>query len=138
MTDIIADPAVYELLKEFAGGNVFADQAPDGQEAPFIVYNEVDFSTIKVLRGTSSGPVNAYFRIDAYERDPYAAKILGKKIRDKLDAFIGVVEHGENSPKDTVDIKGISFQNGASLTDQFEKPLLYRRTGVYLVKYQES
>lgn len=134
-------PAVFEILKGIAtiGGpgapRLYASRAPDKAQAPYVVFQEVDSARGRSIN-TQDRIAFAYIQVDAYAEKPYDAAALGDAIEDALVDYRGVVAYGTNSPRDSVRIAGVSYQNGADLMDETEKPFLYRSYGVYLITYE--
>ncbi len=135
-------PAIYEILKgiTLVGGpatpRVYASRAKDNSNTPFIVYQEVDSARGRSIN-TQDRIAQAYIQVDAYANLPFDAATLGAVVEAALVDYRGTVEFGTNSPRDSVRICGVSFQNGANLMDEVEKPFLHRRYAVYLVTYEQ-
>lgn len=133
-----ADKAIYELLKTYASGRVYAMLAPQNATAPFIVFQEIDSERWRSINGPS-GVAQATFQIDVYDDSIYDAKTLAAQIEETLDGFSGNVDMaGSDSPSNILNIGGISLQNAVDLIDQTEEPLLYRRSATYLVTYHQE
>lgn len=135
-------PAIYELLKGITAINVagqvrvYAGRAPDNATAPYIVYQETDSERWRSINN-QSGIAQAYIQVDAYADKPFAASMLGADVETALVDHRGIVPYGTGSPRPSVRIAGISFQNGSDMIDQTEKPFLHRRYAVYLVTYEQ-
>lgn len=128
---------IFELLVGFAGGNVFAQRAPQKQVPPFIVFQRVDSTRLgRHLRGTT-GLAQAYIQIDVYANEYYAAKDLAASVENAIDGYTGIVYHGSDSPQQFVEICGVSLQNDVDLLDETDEPLLQRNSAVYLVTYKQ-
>lgn len=132
-----ADKPLYQLLKNLAGGRVYAMRAPQNTPAPFIVFQEVDSSRWRSINGPT-GFAQASFQVDSYATTLYAAKELALSVESIIDGYSGSVAINTDSPTVFVKIGGISYQNGIDLLDQTEEPLLYRRSDNYLVTYEQE
>ena len=133
----IVEPAIYELLKNLAGGRVYALQAPQNSPAPFIIFQRVDSLRWRHINGPD-GFAQAFIQIDCYSESFYAAKALGAEVEELLDGYRNTVYYGSASPRDYVRIAGISCQSDLDLIDQTDAPVLYRNTGTYLVTYSQE
>lgn len=143
MTFKFVEPAIFELLKALvADENVFWLAAQPNQNAPFIVYQEVDTDQFgkPVLNRAAGQPgtVQSYIQVDCYAAAPDIAKALGKSVEYTLDGYSGTVYHGTDSPQESVVIGAITKQPGAlDLVDRTDEPLLFRNSAVYLVTYNQ-
>lgn len=133
----LVEPAIYELLKNLAGGKVYALAAPDGENGPFIVFQRVDSERWRDINGPS-GIAQAHIQIDSYAEKYYDAKALGASIEVILDGYRGTVSYGTDSPQNTVAIAGITLQNDVDITDQTDEPILFRNAATYLVTYHQE
>lgn len=132
----ICEPAMYELLKGLAGGDVYSMRAPEGAPGPFIIYQRTSTTRWRDINGPS-GIAQAFIQIDAYAKTYLEMKTLAAQIEDIMDGFRGNVSHGNNSPQDFVAIGGISLQNDIDFIDENDEPILYRNSGSYLVTYEQ-
>ncbi len=130
------EPAIFELLKALAGGNVFGGRAKKNQESPFIIYQRADSVRWRSLNGPS-GLAQAYIQIDSYEKDYNAARALAAQVETVLDGYRGIVYYGSGSPQDFVRIGAISAQSDVDLLDQTDEPLLHRVSATFLVTYEQ-
>ena len=134
----ICEPAIIELLKTLAGGNVLLMRAPDDQDPPFIIIQRIDGRRWRSLNNPS-GIAQATIQIDAYTARYHDTKKLGADIEAILDGFAGQVYHGSAIPQtDFVKINGISLQRDVDILDQTDDPLLYRSSATYLVTYEQN
>lgn len=132
----IVEYAIYELLKNLAGGKVFAMRAPAGETGPFIIFQRTDSERWRAINGPS-GVVRAYIQIDCYAAGIYEAKELGADVESLLDGYMGEVYYGTNSPRDSVKIGGITMQNDLDIFDQTDQPNLFRNSASYVVNYNQ-
>ncbi len=132
-----ADKALYEKIKALAGGRVYSFRAPQNVVSPFIIYQEIDSGRWRSINNPS-GIAQASFQIDSYATDLYAAKNLALQVEAILDGFLGSVPTDNLSPPTTTKICGISYQNGLDLLEQDAEPLLYRRSDIYLITYEQE
>lgn len=134
--------AIFEILKDITevGGpsapRVFVGMAPQNAARPYIVYQESDAVRTRSIN-TQDCIAGTYIQVDCYDDLPFGASRLGNIVEETLVDYRGVVAYGTNSPRDTVRIAGVSFQNGANLVDQTQKPFLHRSYAVYLVTYEQ-
>ncbi len=128
------EKALFELIKTYASGRIYALRAPQNVTAPFVVFQRIDSDRWRSLTGPS-GVAQATVQIDCYAETYYAAKELSEQIEQTLDGYQGIVYFGSDSPLDSVYIGGISLQNDSDIIDQTDEPLLYRNTANYLVTY---
>jgi hypothetical protein len=128
------EKAIYELLKTFASGRVYALRAPQNATTPFIVFQRTGSERWRSINGPS-GVGQALMQIDVYADTIYAAKELAVDIEESLDGYSGNVTISDDSPPDVVVIGGISLQDDVDLIDQTDEPLLYRNSATYLVTY---
>lgn len=130
----IVEKAIYEMLKTLAGGKVYGLVAAQNTAAPYIIYQRAGGTRWRAINNPS-GVAQVTIQIDAYAATYFASKELAAQIEQILDGFAGVVEYGTASPKESVEITGISLQNDVDIPDQFDKPFLYRGFAQYLVTY---
>jgi len=123
---------IFEKLKTFAGGRVYALQAPQNSKTPFVVFQRIESERWRSVNGPS-GMAQARLQVDAYGDDYYTVKELAADIEAALDGFRGTVEFDGGS----VNIGGISLQTDEDLLDQTMPPQLYRNRAEYLVTYQQ-
>lgn len=132
----IVEEAIYELLKDLAGGAVSAQKAKKGQQAPFIIYQRINSERWQSIDGPS-GVAMAEIQIDAYDKLYYDAKRLGAEVELLLDGFEGPVEYGNDSPQRTVEIASIVCQNDIDILDDTDQTTLSRSSAVYRVTYYQ-
>lgn len=128
---------IYELLKVYASGRVYAQRAPQNATAPFIIFQRVSSERWRSINNPS-GIAQASIQIDVYGADYYQAKDLAATIEAALDGYTGVVSYGASSPQETLAFLGISLQNDVDIFDQTDEPFLYRNSAVYLVTYDQG
>lgn len=133
----IAEYAIFELLKNLAGGRVYAIRAPQNSVAPFIIFQRVDSQRWRAINGPD-GIAQAFIQIDSYASGFYQAKELAAEVESLLDGFRGTVYYGTDSPRGYVKIGGISLQGDSDLLDQTEEPLLFRNMMTFLVTYNQE
>lgn len=137
MTIKTAERAISQLLKDLAGGRVYALVAPKHPASPFIVYQTVGEERWRSINGPS-GVAQNRVQVDVYAEDFYAAKDLAAQIEELLDGYRGSVAFGTNSPPDQeMEIVGISLQDGHDMLDQTEEPVFFRSLRTYLVTFQQ-
>ena len=124
--------AIYEILKDFAGGNVFALRAPHGQKGRFIIYQRIDKKKWRSINGPS-GMAQALIQIDCYAEDYDDATALGDAVELLLDGYKDEVVHTEGTTR----IAGISLQNSVDLLDETDEPPLFRINADYRVTYRQ-
>ena len=135
----ILEPAIYELLKDLAGGRVYVLSAQQGTDTSCIVFQKTDSERWRDIN-SPAGVAQAYIQVDCYAADVYDAKRLAAKAEKLLDGFSGTVVHDAITDEDgtaqtSVNIAGISLQNDVDLIDQTDEPRLFRTTASYLVTY---
>lgn len=137
MTDVkIVEPAIWELLKGLASGAVYFLRAPQNAIGPFIVIQRTDSTRWRHINGPS-GIAQAHIQIDCYDNTYYTAKALAASVETLLDGYDGIVYYGTNSPRESVEIGGISLQNDLDTLDQTDQPVLYRNISTFLVTYKQ-
>lgn len=142
MTYKIVEPAIYELLKGLVTGQkVYRLVAPQGENGPFIVYQRIDrdmFGKNHLNRQAGQpGTVQAFVQVDSYAKETDVAAALGAQVEFTLDGYSGTVEYGNDSPKDSIVIGGITLQNEVDLLDETDEPFLFRHSAVYLITYNQ-
>ena len=115
---------------------VFYLRAPDNEPGPFVIIQNGQRTVWRDINGPS-GIAQCTLQIDAYHKTYLEAKTLASQIEDTLDGLREVVSWGSESPQETVDIRGVSLQNGVDIIDQTDIPLLYRESSSYLVTYKQ-
>ena len=131
------EKALFELLKGFAGGRIYAMRAPQKAVSPFVVFQRTDSERMGRMLTGPSGLVQASMQIDVYASTYYGAKDLGAAIEMALDGFRDVVYYGPSNPQEFVRIAGISMQNDVDILDQTDEPVLFRSSGTYLITYEQ-
>jgi len=130
--------AVYNLIKTAAPAqDVYELMAPQGEAAPFIVYNKTTESRWRHINGPD-GMAQDTFQIDVYAGTSNQADEIANIIENTFDGYRGLVYYGSDSPQDSIRIGGISMQTGFSLLDQTDEPFLYRVSRDYLITYERS
>lgn len=133
MTMISAEQAIYELLKNLAGGKVYDNRGKQG-DTTFIVIQRRGSERWRHLRGPA-GWAQADIIIDAYAPTARERKDLALQIEDLLDGFDGNVTIPGDSPQQIVNI-GFSLQDDLDTIDQTAEPFLYRNSATYLATYK--
>jgi len=137
MADLkLVEYALYELLKNLAGGNVFAMRAKKGQQPPFIIFQRLDSERWRSINGPS-GVAKPTVQIDCYDSGYYAAKNLSAQVEQLLDGFAGTVAYGSDSPQATVKITGLTLQNDLDIFDETDEPYLFRSSSKFTVTYEQ-
>ncbi len=129
----LIDLGVKALLTPIIPGSVFAGIAPEDQRAPFITYQRVGEDKIRDINGPS-GLARTIFQVDVYAAGYLQSKEIAKAVRLALDGFSGNV----TIDSDSVQIGGISFQDGRDFEETDVNPKLYRASVDYLFKYEEE
>ncbi len=139
MTDVlkIVEPAIYELLKTLASGNVFFLRAPQNSTGPFIIIQRTDSDRWRHINGPS-GTAQAHIQIDCYDGLYISAKTLAAAVESILDGYTGLVYYGTNSPQQVVEIRGVSLISDHDNLDQTDEPVLYRNISTFLVTYKQK
>lgn len=128
MTLKVVEPAIYELLKNLAGGAVYALRAPQGSKDPFVIFQRINSERWRSINNPS-GIAQAHIQIDAYAGSYYEAKTLAASVEEILDGYKGTVS--------SVRIAGISLQDDHDTFDQTDEPFLFRVSATYFVTYQQ-
>ncbi len=137
MTDVkIVEPAIQELLKDLAAGQVYFLRAPQSATGPFIIIQRTDSSRFRHINGPS-GIAQAYIQIDCYASTYTEAKALAATVETILDGYRGLVYYGSESPQQVVSVEGISLQTDHDSLDQTDAPVLYRNLSAFLVTYKQ-
>jgi hypothetical protein len=132
----IIEPAIEQLLKTLANGQIYHLRAPQGVTGSFIIFQQVDSDRWETLDGPTRVALS-YQRIDAYAVNSYDAIKLGAQIEKILDGYVGRVYHGDDSPQEYVDIADLKYQNTFDLLDDNEEPFMFRNSAVYLINYNQ-
>ena len=128
--------AIYEKLKTFASGRVYAMRAVQNATAPFVVFQRTSSDRWRSVNAPS-GIAQARIQVDVYAETYYEAKDMAASIEAVLDGLRDQVNYGDNSPQDFLKIAGISLETDVDLFDQTEEPFLYRNSATYLLKYEQ-
>lgn len=131
----ILEPAIYELLKDLAGGKVYHLRAKQGDTGPFIVYQRTDSTRWVSLAGPSTGVAQALIQVDCYSSQTFEAQQIGAAVETILDGYRGTVSYGDSSPPESVKITGVTLQNELNMIDQTDEPFMYRNSATYLITY---
>jgi hypothetical protein len=132
---IVLEKAIYEILKNKAGGRVYALRAPQNATTPFIVYQRVSSERWRSINNPS-GIGQATIQIDCYGSTIYSAKELAVDIENLLDGYSGNVTITGSSPQDVVVVGGVTLQNDVDIIDDTDEPMLYRNIARYLFTYE--
>lgn len=128
--------AIYELLKNEAGGKVYAMFAPQDTAAPFVIFQRQSGERWRSLEG-QSGLAQVEIQIDSYAGDFYSMRDLADSIETILDGYRATVYYGSNSPQNSIRIANISLQSESDIFDQTDEPFLFRNSAVYLVTFEK-
>ena len=125
---VFVDEALATLLAPL--GDVHPDAAPQGTEAPFIIYMQISETGEETLDGPA-GLERPIFQIDVYDKRFGPAKIKAKEIEKVLRGFSGPVTVGG----ETLIITHISKRSERSGKETTESPILFRRTLEFRISY---
>lgn len=131
------EQGIYEIIKGFADGRVYAIRAPQNVAAPYVVFHRTSSQRWREINA-ATGMAQATIQIDVYAREYYEAKEMALEIEDMLDGWRGTVAYGTDSPRPSVRIAGISTESDDDELDQNREPFLYRSLTTYLVTYQQE
>lgn len=104
-------------LAALVAGRIYPVELPQGMRDPSVTYRD----TSAVGRAHYEGPSNpaeVRLTVIAWAETATASKAIGEAIRKALDGFAGLVEFGEASPLDVLQVQGIFFNNAVDLFDE--------------------
>lgn len=92
-----------------AGSRVYPLQVPQGTREPSLVYQRIGGVPDHTLDGPA-GVRETFFQLAAWALDPDAAANLIQLAEVALNGYSGVVPVGDDSPQQTVDIRGVFLE----------------------------
>lgn len=74
------------ILQALVGGRAYPDVAPQGEQPPYITFQDVGGEPLNYLTGESPGKTNARMQISVWARTRVEASKIGAQVEDALRA----------------------------------------------------
>ncbi len=117
-----------------ASQRMYPMMMPQGERRASLVYQEISALGDHTLEG-STRLADLRMQITAWAQDRDTAVALANAVKEKIDGYAGIVEHGSESPPGELLFKGIFFDSGGNTYDPTAD--LYGSRGDYLLRYDE-
>lgn len=104
---MFAEDAILELLGalESVGNRIYPDEAPEGAQRPFVVFERISTRVEHKLNGPA-GVDHALIQITVTSEDRKQAMEISREIRLKLAGFLGLL------PQCKVAVTGLAVESG--------------------------
>lgn len=131
---LLASPEISAMVGTGPISRVFANNLPQSEKRPSIVYNRVTGHGDHHMQGPS-GLSRPRFQIDAWAQTQTDAANLANLVKSRIDGFRGTMTYGTNSPPEHIDVLGVFFADERDGYDSDSE--LYRMSRDYFVWYRD-
>ena len=132
---MLANSSLATMVTESGEDRIYPGVVPQGETRPSIVYNLISEDEAYHMQG-GSGLIAQRIQVDCWALSQALAITLANLVFDSLSGFKNVVAYGNDSPQQSVDIKGVFHNSGVDETDTSVQPFRYNRRRDYIVWFK--